>query len=111
MWVKRWWPFGQQSEAELRPDDHLRQALLTVAEAVRASLARERSDADAVEELVHRLHAAAAEESLESSRRTVRQTADHLLRLLVQREGRQQVLADYVASLVEKAQTHRSQGP
>lgn len=106
--VKRWWPFAQPLEVEADRELELRQVLLTLAEAVRGSVARERSDADAIEELVHRLRTAAAEESLESLRRTVRQTAEHLLRLVVQREGRQQVLADYVTSLAEKVQTHTS---
>jgi hypothetical protein len=107
--VKRWWPFTQQLEPE-QPDAHsqLRETVLTVAEAVRGSVARERSDADAIEELVHRLRTAAAEESPESLRRTVSQTAAHLLRLVVQREGRQQVLAEYVARLAEKIETQSS---
>lgn len=107
--VKRWWPFTQEVVPEQK-DEHsqLRDTVLTLAEAVRGSVARERSDADAIEELVHRLRAAAADESPESLRRIVGQTAAHLLRLVVQREGRQQVLAEYVARLAEKVQTSSS---
>ena len=101
--VKRWWPFAQQ-DGDPEGEAELRETLLTLAEAVRGSVARERSDADAIEELVHRLRNAAADESLESLRRSVRQIAAHLLRVVVQREGGQQILAEYATRLAEKVQ-------
>ena len=110
---RRWWPFAQpleparapqQEEPLARSQAELQQAILTLAEAVRGSVARERSDAVALEELVERLRTAAARQPLEDLRRSARRTAEHLLRLAAQREQRQQALADYVTNLSRQVQ-------
>jgi diguanylate cyclase (GGDEF)-like protein len=114
---RRWWPFAQpleparapqQEEPLARSQAELQQAILTLAEAVRGSVARERSDAVALEELVERLRTAAARQPLEDLRRSVRRAAEHLLRLAAQREQRQQVLTECVTHLSNLS--HPAQG-
>jgi diguanylate cyclase len=77
----------------------LRRALLSIAEAVRGTLARELPDSQLVQDIIGRLQAASDDGTLDHMRQEMRRAADELVVLATQRDSRQQELADRVAEL------------
>ena len=77
----------------------LRRALLSIAEAVRGTLAREQPDNQLVVDIVGRLQDVCDSGSLEHMRREVRRAADELAALATQRDSRQRELAERVDEL------------